>query len=60
MFAGLKALALLLEASVSQSMGRDDDALSTLLRADGAVTSIHQDDFFLREAVRATVLSEMG
>lgn len=41
-------------------MGRDDDALSTLLRADGAVSSIHQEDIFLREALRGTVLSEMG
>ena len=41
-------------------MERDDVALSTLLRADGAVSSIHQDEYFLREALRATVLSEMG
>lgn len=58
--APLKALAFVLEASVYQSMGRDDDAISTLLRADEAVTSIHQEDVFLREALRATVFSEMG
>lgn len=60
MLAALKALVFVLESSVYQCMGQDDDALSTLLRADGAVTSIHQDDYFLREALRATVLSEMG
>lgn len=55
-----KALACLLEASIYQSAGCDDVAMSTLLRANEAIDSIHQDDVFLRETLSATVLSEMG
>lgn len=46
--------------SICQSAGRDDEALSTLLRAEEAVAAIHPDDFLVREAVTASVLSEMG
>ena len=59
-FAQPKAVTLLIEASIYQSAGCDDVAMSTLLRADEAVDSIHQDDVFLRETLSATVLSEMG
>lgn len=60
LFASTKALALLFKASIYQSAGSDTDALSTLLRVDEAVDSIHQGEIFLREALLATVLSEMG
>ncbi|CAN0372550.1 unnamed protein product, partial [Ectocarpus sp. 12 AP-2014] len=56
----LKALVLLLEASIYQSAVRDDDALSTLLRAEEEVTYIDDGDSFLRETLLASVLSEMG
>lgn len=50
-----------MEASVCQSAGRDDDALSALLGADKAVATINQcGGSVLREAVTAFVLSEMG
>ncbi|CAN0491626.1 unnamed protein product, partial [Ectocarpus sp. 8 AP-2014] len=54
------ALVLLIEASIYQSAGRDDDALSTLLRAEEEVTYIDDGDSFLRETLLASVLSEMG
>ncbi|CAM9404677.1 unnamed protein product [Ectocarpus fasciculatus] len=55
-----EALVLLIEASIYQSAGRDDDALSTLLRAEEEVTYIDDGDSFLRETLLASVLSEMG
>ncbi|CAM9626931.1 unnamed protein product [Laminaria digitata] len=55
------ALLRLMEGSICQSAGRDDDAFSALLRADEAVSTIHhQGDFFLRKAVTASLLGEMG
>lgn len=49
---------LLIEASIQQTAGDDDKALSTLLEADAAVDSICERA--LREALRASILSEIG
>lgn len=53
-------LALLIKASMHQTAGGDNEALFTLLNADKVVSLVPREDCCLREALRASVLSEIG
>lgn len=51
---------LLMEASIHQYMGNDDEALSALLKAYQAVASLDEDDAFLKHSRLASVLNDIG